>query len=103
MACAVNSDQIDAVIQTTMDGGEVPDGGVGVGGRCMQRRSYSRETKLEVVSFHCQNGKNLYKTSKKFSKYKDHSACRGYYLPFGVPLASLPQLESMFPNYDERV
>ena len=31
------------------------------------------------------------------AKYKDHSACRGYYLPFGVPLASLPQLESMFP------
>ena len=100
MAYAVSADQIDAVIQTTMDGGEVPtstmdggqvpDGGVGAGGRCMQRKSFSRETKLEVVSFHCENGKNL-------AKYKDNSACRGYYLPFGVPLASLPQLESMFP------
>ena len=64
MAYAVSADQIDAVTQTTMDGSQVPDGGVGAGGRCMQRKSYSRETKLEVVSFHCENGKNLRRSSR---------------------------------------
>ena len=94
MAYAVSADQIDAIIQTTMDGGHVPDGGVGAGGRCMQRKSFSRETKLEVVSFHCETARI---SDDVLTKYKDLSACRGYYLPFGVPLASLPQLESMFP------
>ena len=32
---------------------------------CSERAT--RERRNEVVSFHCENGKNLYKTSKKFS------------------------------------
>ena len=52
MACAANADQINAVIQTTIDGCQVPDGAEGARGRCMQRKSYPRETKLEMVSFH---------------------------------------------------
>ena len=35
MACAANADQIDAVIQTTIDGGQVPDGAAGASGRIM--------------------------------------------------------------------
>ena len=65
MACAANADQIDAIIQITVDGSQVPDGAAGAGGRCMQCKSYSRETKLEVVSFHRKNGKNLYKSLAK--------------------------------------
>ena len=103
MACAANAYQIDAVIQTTIDGSQVPDGAAGTNGRRMQRKSYSRETKLELVSFHHENGENLNKTSKRFS-LNDHSACHGRYMPLGVPLASLPQLESMFPcKYGDHV
>ena len=48
-----------APVQTTLDGSMD-----GAGGKA-RRKSYPRETKLEVVSFYHENG--LYRTSKKFS------------------------------------
>ena len=42
MACVVNADQIDAVIQTTIDGSQVPDGAAGAGGRHSRERQRSR-------------------------------------------------------------
>ena len=71
MACAVNADQINAVIQTTINGSQVPDGAAGIGERRIQR-SYSQETKLEVVSFHRENGEN-WSPCFLVNNYGDHS------------------------------
>ena len=33
-----------------------------------KRKSYTREDKLKIVNYYCDNGKNLYQTCKRFSQ-----------------------------------
>lgn len=56
MATAASS-----LVQTRLDGGNNETGGKA------WRKSYSRETKLDIISFYHVNARNLYQTAKKFS------------------------------------